>query len=377
MDKLKVGIMGGGGIVGAHVQGYDRVKELCEVAAVAEPNAARHETIRKWFGDKVRIVPDYHELLGLKEIQAVDICLPHSLHLPATAAAAEAGKHVLVEKVMARNVWECDRMIEACDKHGVSLSVCHDRHLNSNWVALKEVVDSGVLGEIFLLKLDHNQNVAVPPGHWIANFDEVGGGAIMSCLTHQLDALRWYGGEPEAVNCMCKTIPERMEGEFLGLMSARMKSGALAQLSINWWTRPNSSKDGLWYEMVQICGTKGEAYYMAGRGSFVKIHDKDEDFVEVCNTPHDGHANLVGEWVKGLLGMTARAVPDGRSARGAVELAEAAYLAAAAKAEVKFPVVPTPWADRSDPAMVARQFARNAPQTVKEKINPANPLAAK
>jgi len=43
----------------------------------------------------VKIVPDYHELLRLKEIQAVDICLPHSLRLLATAAAAEAGKHVL------------------------------------------------------------------------------------------------------------------------------------------------------------------------------------------------------------------------------------------------------------------------------------------
>ena len=104
-------------------------------------------------------------------------------------------------------------------------------------MALKEIVDSGVLGEIFFWKLDHNQDVIFPEGSWVRTKDGIGGGAIMSCLTHQIDALRWYGGEVESVTCMTKVLPQRMEGELLGVMAAKMASGALAELSINWWTR--------------------------------------------------------------------------------------------------------------------------------------------
>ena len=53
-----------------------------------------------------------------------------------------------------------------------------------------------------------------------------------------------------------------------------MRSGALAELSINWWTRSNTGANALWYEMVQVCGTGGEAYRMSGRGTFVRIHDR-------------------------------------------------------------------------------------------------------
>jgi predicted dehydrogenase len=75
----------------------------------------------------VTIVPDYQEVLADDRIDGVDIILPHYLHMQATIDAAKAGKQVLTEKVMARNVWECDRMIEACEQAGVTLTVCHDR----------------------------------------------------------------------------------------------------------------------------------------------------------------------------------------------------------------------------------------------------------
>lgn len=86
----------------------------------------------------------------------------------------------------------------------------------------------------------------------------------MSCLTHQIDALRWYGGEIDKVECMTKIVPSRMEGETIGVVTAKMKSGALALLSINWHTQSHSwggdVKNGLWYEFNHVTGTKGEAH---------------------------------------------------------------------------------------------------------------------
>jgi len=358
MAKQRVGILGGGGILGAHAPGFRAAADMCEVVTVAEPDASRHGRVRELVGDGVRIDSDYRETVAADDVDAVDVLLPHDLHMPATLAAAEAGKHVLIEKVMARNIWECDRMVEACDAAGVSLTVSHDRRYHDEWVALKEAVDSGALGEIFYWKLDHNQNVALPEGHWIRDRNALGGGAIMSCLTHQIDALRWYGGEVESVMCMVKTIPQRMEGESLAVIAAQMASGALAQLSINWWTDSNRAKNGLWYEMVQVCGTKGEAYYMSGKGTFVLLRDKEQrhafpgfpedavgDFFKVDCGSTSGHVRCVVEWLKMLCGEPSTISSTGRDVRRTVEVAEAAQMSADTGRTVALPVEPKPWQD--------------------------------
>ena len=368
-QKVKVGLLGCGGIVAAHERGFDECRDRCEVVAVAEPREERHGFIRQAFGDGVHIFPDYHAVLAMDDIEGVDIVLPHDLHMPATVAAAEAGKHVLVEKVMARNTWECDRMIEACDQAGVTLTVAHDRRYNSEWVALKQIVDSGALGEVFYWKLDHNQDVLPPPGHWIRTRDGIGGGAVMSCLTHQIDSLRWYGGEVDSVSCMTRAIPERMEGEFLGIINARMASGALAELSINWWTRSRSGDHRLWYEMVQVCGARGEAYYMADRGTFVRLHEAaspeaverfgseaQHGYVQVPSDGTGGHELCVREWVKLLRGEEADIRTSGRECRGTVAVAEAAYLSEIERREISLPIESQPWIEQSDAEVIGRQF---------------------
>lgn len=101
-DKVKVAILGGGRIMGAHMQGFPKVADRCEIVAVAETNPARDEAIRPLVGTGPRIVRDYQDALALPEVQAVDILLPHHLHMPATIDAARAGKHVLVEEVEER-----------------------------------------------------------------------------------------------------------------------------------------------------------------------------------------------------------------------------------------------------------------------------------
>ncbi|OGV64888.1 MAG: hypothetical protein A2498_14300 [Lentisphaerae bacterium RIFOXYC12_FULL_60_16] len=354
-DKVKVAILGGGGIMGAHMQGFPKVKDHCELVAVAESNPGRDEAIRKMVGPDVRIVRDYHEALAIPEVQAVDILLPHNLHMPATIAAARAGKHVLVEKVMGRNVWECDRMIEACEKAGVTLTICHDRRYNGEWMTLKDIVESGVLGDVFFWKLDHNQDVVLPPTSWAHWKDGIGGGCIMSCLTHQIDGLRWYAGEVDAVTCLSATRPERMQGEFAGILAAKLKSGALAELSINWWTRSHHGANCLWYEMVQACGTRGEAYRMSGRGTFVRLHEADtaaikrygpavkDGFVKVEGGEWGGHERCIREWVAMLRGEPARITTSGRDCRGTVEVAEAAYRSVDTGRTVKLPIRPRKW----------------------------------
>jgi len=357
--KLRVGVIGAGNILWQHVGGYKQAGDLCEVVAIAKRNAdeATRTKLNELFGHEMPVYADYKELLARDDIDAVDILTPHDLHMPMTIAAARSGKHVLVEKPMARNVYECDRMIEACEAAGVSLYVCHDRRYGREWAAIKEIVDSGVLGEIFYLKLEHNHDVDLPQGHWIRSYDQLGGGAVISCLCHQIDGLRWFGGEVETVASMTKTLPARMEGETVGELLMTMKNGALANVSINWFTPASVSGGGLWCELVHICGDRGEVYYKDGPlycklhggaefsmsgaynllpadGGFTKIEPKDR---------HGGVSRCVLEWIKALRGEGGLMVTPGRDARKTVEVAEAAYLSEKSRRFVTLPIEPVAW----------------------------------
>lgn len=359
---LRIGILGAGEILRTYAAGLDKVRDRATVVAVSRANPARTEDVHRLFGPDVMIVGDNRAVIERDDVDAIINLLPHNLHMSTTIEAARAGKPVLVEKIMARNVWECDRMIAACEKAGVTLTVSHDRRYNGEWMAMKNIIDSGVLGDIFFWKLDHNQDVPIPPTSWAYWKDGIGGGCIMSCLTHQIDGLRWYGGEVEAVTCLSAVRPERLQGEFAGVIAAKMKSGALAELSINWWTRSHTGNNCLWFEMVQACGTRGEAYRMSGKGTFIRLHTADDaalkkygptvkdGFVMVESGTWGGHERLIGEWVRLLRGEPAEISTSGRECRGTVEVAEAAYHSLNKGKLIHLPIKPRKWKAFGRPA---------------------------
>ena len=339
--KVKIAILGGGGILGLHAPGFLRLADKCEVIAVAEPNPACHDHIRHLLGKDVPIYADYKDALTLPDLDAVDIVLPHSLHVEATIAAAEKGLHVLCEKVMARNTCECHAMLDACRRAGVELVITHDRRYTDGWIQLKRLIEVGTLGDILYIKMEHNQNVETSPSSWIRSKEQVGGGAIMSCLTHQIDALRWYLGEVESVTCMTQTLPSRMEGECIGVVNAKMKTGALASLAINWHTKSEITGDHvLWYEFNHVCGTLGEAYYMHGRGAFLKMaDDEDGGFTKMEQvTDLSGHQGCIEEFIKKIRGEPSEVLTFGHDAIKTVEVAQAAYLSETTGCTVALPL---------------------------------------
>jgi len=357
MDKkIRIGLMGGGGILAAHAPGFLKESGRCEVVAVAEPNEARRDAVRKLLkNDSVPIYGDYTDILTKCKVDAVDIILPHYLHMPAAVAAAKAKKQILCEKVMARNVYECNLMIGAAKENGVTLTIAHDRRYHPEWATLKRIVDSGVLGKLLFWKLEHNQDVIFPENSWVRSKSGLGGGAIMSCLTHQIDSLRWYGGEVKSVSCMTKTEESRMDGECIGAVLANMESGALALLSINWFTQSHKAKNGLWYEFNHITGTEGEAYYLSGKGTWLKTREGNDkvfeydvntggEFVHIKDdNANSGHENCISEWLKMLSGEKSNILTDGKDVIGTVEVAEAAYISEKTGKTVELPITPVPF----------------------------------
>lgn len=321
-DRLRVGLIGAGGITRAHIPGYRQCADRAEVTAIADAREEAAAAARIALGGG-RVFTDWRELLEHGEVDAVDICLPHDLHEPVAVAAAEAGKHILVEKPIARNLREADAMIAAADRAGVNLMVCHDRRYHPEFARIKALVDEGVIGRPLCLRLDHNQYIRLQPEHWIFQKERLGGGAVMSCLTHQFDLLRWYGGDVTMVGGLSLTLPERMEGEIIGIVPLRFASGAIGDALINWNMQGRGLPGGLWYEMVWLNGTDGNLHNWNGI-HVLRNGDRAERYETVPAEEGSGHSRAIAHFVD-CAREGRRPLTDGREGRAALEIAMAAY----------------------------------------------------
>ena len=142
----------------------------------------------------------FEDALADPEVDAVSICLPHRFHCDVAVAAAEAGKHVLVEKPMATTVDEATRMIEAADRHGVKLYVAENRPYAPMSQRLREVVKSGEpIGEVVSASLVSGFRAETYgyPGRraWLARPEEGGSGQWLLNGIHDVAQLRYVFGD--------------------------------------------------------------------------------------------------------------------------------------------------------------------------------------
>ena len=233
MPKIKLGFVGSGGIARMHARGLLRHPDLFTINAAADQNAERLDGFCAEFAISVQY-SDYHLLTGDPELDAVIILLPHNLHEEACLAAFSAGKHVLLEKPIARSLEEADRIIAAAHRAGKTLMVGHNQRYEPWAVAIKAMVDDRVLGRLFTGRADHYQNFNPPENSWWRSKDATGGGCVIGSGIHRLDLLRWYLGEVEEVFAYQVGEPDRLEAEVASVATLRFRSGAIGEFYINW-----------------------------------------------------------------------------------------------------------------------------------------------
>ena len=147
-DVLRMAVVGVGWAGSHHVEGARELGRKVEVTCLVDSDPAHLKAKSEEFG----IAKTYAGIQGAlddPEVDALSICTPHSNHCPEAIAAAEAGKHVLVEKPMALNVEEASRMIEAADRAGVKLYVAESVSYHPMALFLRDVVQTGLyIGEV-------------------------------------------------------------------------------------------------------------------------------------------------------------------------------------------------------------------------------------
>src|SRR4051794_8316733 len=192
---LRVGVIGAG-VGTAHILGYNQLPGV-EVRALADLNDERLQQVAAKYG-----VPEtyhaYEELLAQPEIDAVSICLPNVLHAPVTIAALRAGKHVLVEKPLARTVAEGQAMLTTAQETGRILMVAFNQRYRSDMQWLKQYVDTGALGRIYYAKAHWMRRSGIPRlGSWFVSQAQAGGGPLIDLGVHVLDMALYLMGEPQ------------------------------------------------------------------------------------------------------------------------------------------------------------------------------------
>ncbi len=248
-NPLKVGMLGAGGITNSHLPAYLEHPDRVQITAVCDLVEPRAQALARKAGVEA-VYTDLDQMLREADIDAVDNCTFHPAHAPLTIACAEAGKHVIVEKPMARSLQECRDMVAAADKAGVTLMIAQDLRYSPEAFAVKRFIDEGRLGDMFAVRT-HLLSPRVPPRIGRARQDryadaEQGGGTLMSVQVHHIDLLRFYAGNVKRLTAVCRSIGPRMVNDAEDLVAAilEFENGALGHLFAGPGETPEDASDG-------------------------------------------------------------------------------------------------------------------------------------
>lgn len=196
MEKIRIALIGCGGIArGRHAPALASQPDV-ELAAICDVDQDCVSQVAEKYGVK-QTFTDYEKMLQTAEIDAVDICTPNFMHLPPAIAAFQAGKHVLVEKPIARNSKEAEQMIAAAKSAGKKLMVGQSFRFSPEAKALKRFVDAGKMGEMYYAKVRAIRRRGVPAWGSFIDREKQGGGPLIDIGVHMLDYALWIMGHPK------------------------------------------------------------------------------------------------------------------------------------------------------------------------------------
>jgi len=188
MPKLKVGIIGTGGIAEVHMRSYAANPEV-EMYAICDLMEERAAEKAKQYGIS-KVYTDFREMLNDPELEAVSICTPNNWHAPISIAAINAGKHVLVEKPLCKTVEEALEVEKAVRANDRVLQVGFVRRYGSNTKIVNRFIEAGEIGEVYYAKASCIRRIG-NPGGWFSDEKRSGGGPLIDLGVHVID-LCWY-----------------------------------------------------------------------------------------------------------------------------------------------------------------------------------------
>ena len=293
MKRVGIAILGSGMVANVHAAAL-RETDTADIRGVW----GRNQVVAAEFAAKYEmpLFSTYEALLADPGVEAVINCLPPGFHANFGIKAAEAGKHMFVEKPIDVSLEKASQLIAAYRERGLTLSVVFQNRFTPAAKKVKAALDAGLLGRI--IQGDAYVKWYRPPEYYKANawrgtHSIEGGGALINQAIHTIDLLQWFMGPVKSVFGHIRTSVHSIETEDLGVAVLEWKNGAVGVIE---------GSTALWpgvKEKIEIHGEKGFLTLEGGNITVWKVQDSEAaDFVEqvkvsygATNSPAISHVN--------------------------------------------------------------------------------------
>lgn len=253
MDEIRWGIIGCGDVTEVKSgPAFNRIAHSSLVAVMRRDadkarDYARRHNVQRWYADADRLIFD-------PEVNAIYVATPPDAHAEYTIRAAQAGKPVYVEKPMARTAAECQMMIDVCQRAGIPLFVAYYRRCLPAFVKVKELVDSGAIGQVRMVNIRLIQAAAVDSANlpWRVRPEIAGGGLFYDLGSHQLDFLDYLLGPITTARGLAVNQAGLYPAEDAVAACWQHESGVLGSGSWCFTAAPGQKQD-----QVEVLGSQG------------------------------------------------------------------------------------------------------------------------
>jgi predicted dehydrogenase len=238
-------IVGAGMIAGFHLKALAEI-EGARVVAVVDAVPAALQRFAERNNLQCGLYESLAPALARPDVDIVIVSTPSGAHMESAVAAAEAGKHVVVEKPLEVTLERCDRIIEACDRNKVKLCTIFPSRFGDANRTLKAAIDAGRFGRLTLgettCKWWRPQSY-YDQGGWRGTKKLDGGGALMNQAIHNVDLLSWMMGPVTYITGFIDTLAhERIEVEDTAVACLRFANGALGVIEATTSVHPGLPK---------------------------------------------------------------------------------------------------------------------------------------
>ncbi|MDD4817009.1 MAG: Gfo/Idh/MocA family oxidoreductase [Victivallaceae bacterium] len=195
--KLRIGIIGCGGICQTHMDAYKEIPQA-EIVACCDILPERLDRMKEKWGIE-KGYEKWADMIAKEKLDAVDVCTPNGVHMQPVIDACNAGLHAIVEKPMAMNPAECEKMIAAAKKNNVKLAVGFQNRYHDNTSFLTRARDKGTFGDIMFVKCRALRRRGIPNWGVFGQKALQGGGPMIDIGVHVLESAHFFMGEPKPV----------------------------------------------------------------------------------------------------------------------------------------------------------------------------------
>ena len=272
--KLRIGVIGCGGIATwAHMPAYENMDNV-EIVAMCDIKIEKAKALAEKHSVE-KVFEDYHDVIALPEVDAIDICTPNKFHSIIAVDALNAGKHVFSEKPDAVSVEEALKMKEASEKNNKTLMVMRNNRHSAPSKFLKKYIEEGNMGEIYAGRCGWQRTRGIPgKGGWFTTKELSGGGPLIDLGVHMIDLSIWLMGNPTPVSVSGCTFNKfasdtteadsehsrfgdavvggTFDVEDLAMGFIRFDNGACLQIEFSWASNIEREE-----RFVELRGTKG------------------------------------------------------------------------------------------------------------------------